>query len=83
MSKCIVIGEQNAQRKQKPIEFQRCVDAELRVCDSGDFHPSDMDYIELICKNYVQGVDIMFAYSRPDKRHEGLLVFGKWNDGVV
>lgn len=45
--------------------------------------PSDFGYIELICKNYMDGHDLMFAYNDPDMRKKGVLFFGMWNDGVV
>lgn len=44
--------------------------------------PHEYDCIELICRNYVDGMDIMFAYNEC-KRSEGYLCFGHFNDGVV
>lgn len=44
--------------------------------------PDEYDYVELICRNYIDGMDIMFAYNKGEKEI-GLLYFGHFNDGVV
>jgi len=40
------------------------------------------DFVELICKNYAQSLDIIFAY-KDGKRDEGTLFLGHWNDGII
>ncbi len=44
--------------------------------------PDEYDYIELICRNYIDGMDIMLAYDK-DQRGDGYLYFGRFNDGAV
>lgn len=93
-TKTIVIGsKENKPRKLKPLTFKGVLDVDYRddnkprifVSNSVGPQPQDFNYIELISKNYIEGVDVMFAYNNPDpeKRGEGLILFGKWNDGVV
>ena len=49
--------------------------------------PQEFGYIELICRNYLRDelnpIDLMFAYQVPKDRGAGVLVAGKWNDGIV
>ena len=45
--------------------------------------PSDFNFIELICREYQSGSDLMFAYDDPNKRENGMLYIGKFNDGVI
>ena len=43
--------------------------------------PSAWDNIELICRNYAEGMDLMFAYD--DSRKDGILYVGYFNEGLV
>ena len=86
MTKTIVLGEQPDSSYKKPIEFFSTLD----VSDSLDVDanivtskPHQWNYIELICKNYSPNLDLLFAYNDADDRGEGILVIGRWNDGVV
>jgi hypothetical protein len=54
-----------------------------RLSSSGISNPKHWPYVELVCRNYFPGVDIMFAYDNPSQRNEGLLYLGQFNDGVV
>lgn len=86
MTKTIVLGEQQAPVIKKPIEFFSL----LNVADHSDVDvavtsskPHQWNYIELICKNYSPNLDLLFAYNDADDRGEGILIIGRWNDGVV
>lgn len=82
MTKLIVLGEETQSKRGKPIEFESYLDHDL---DFGDTpaNPNQYKYVELICRDYFTGVDIMFAYDTPDDRGCGTLFIGKWNDGFV
>ena len=45
--------------------------------------PKEYNFIDLICKNYLSGYDLMFAYNNADNRSVGVLCIGHFNDGVV
>jgi hypothetical protein len=45
--------------------------------------PKEYNFIDLICKNYLSGYDLMFAYNYADNRSVGVLCIGYFNDGVV
>lgn len=86
MTKTIVLGELPMPAEKKPIEFFSL----LNVVDSLDVDanivtskPHQWNYIELICKNYSPNLDLLFAYNDADDRGEGILIIGRWNDGVV
>ena len=76
----IVIGK--PEKGKTAIEFQSFLNINLKI-DSGTMSPSDYKYIELICKNYALGCDLMFAYNDPNDRSFGELYIGHFNDGVV
>lgn len=82
MTKTIVIGAQTEPQSKKPIVFERMLDITLQLNDASG-RPSSFDYIELICANYVEGLDLMFAYDDKNNRSDGTLYIGKWNDGIV
>ncbi len=80
MTTTIVIGENKPSKTLKAIKFERVLDLvgrEAEVC------PHTYKFIELICKDYAMGHDLMFAYNDPSNRKQGVLYIGKWNDGVV
>ena len=46
--------------------------------------PKEYNFIDLICKNYLLGYDLMFAYNYADNRSVGCVLYiGHFNDGVV
>ena len=86
MTKTIILGEQKDKAINKPIEFF----THIHVVDSDDVSvenvetlPCKWNYIELICKDYAPNLDLMFAYDDADDRSNGILIIGRWNDGVV
>ena len=86
MTKTFVIGEPKDNDIKKPIEFF----TNLNVLGIDDVEveteptmPCKWDYIELICKDYAPNLDLMFAYDDADDRGNGILIIGRWNDGVV
>lgn len=82
----IVIGEQNKVSANKPIEFLSFIEVNSRKdvdVNTDILQPNHWKYIELICKDYAAGLDLMFAYDEPLRREKGTLYLGRWNDGVV
>jgi hypothetical protein len=85
----IVIGNKCGEAGAEPIELRWLLsnvdpddyDNETLVEEGCD--PSEFKYIELVCKNYNRGYDLMFAYDNPDDRSGGCLYVGHFNDGVV
>ena len=82
-TKVIVIGKPEKGKAKTAIEFRSFLDSELKTSDRGAFSPSCYKYIELICKDYALGFDLMFAYNDPNERSFGALCIGHFNDGVV
>lgn len=80
MTKVIVIGDQPNQEKKKKIEFVHCLEGDFKVAPA-ETKPSDWKNIELICKDYSNGVDLMYVYD--NDRNDGCLYSGRFNDGVV
>ena len=86
MTNTIVIGEKNKASANKPIEFLSAIEVNGRKnvdVNTDIIQPNQYNYIELICKDYAAGLDIMFAYDDPNCRDSGALYIGRWNDGVV
>lgn len=88
MTKTIVIGDSLPKTELKPIEFHKVLlgEAEIEIVDVEV--PKDYKFIELICHEYGvddggKSFDLIFAYNNPQKRSEGVLYLGSWNDGVV
>lgn len=81
LTKCIVIGEEPKEAK-KPIGIVYVLTSYLEVknCNAT---LKVFSCIELICKNYGKGFDLMFGYKNPNNRSEGSLFLGHWNDGVA
>lgn len=83
MTTVTIIGEDNATKEKKPIEFVKLITGRKDdgVLDAS-LSPNKFDYIELIClsgsHNYY---DIMFAHN--GKREDGMICLGHFNDGVV
>lgn len=93
-TKTIVIGRKGQQpRKLMPIQFTHIIQAPHPVVGSKtdvivsnndcEASPQDFNYIELIAKDYIKGVDVMFAYDHPAMRTKGVLFLGMWNGGSV
>ena len=81
MTKTIVLGASYI-NDNKPIEFCHYLDSSL-MSSSFVSPPSKFKYIELICKKYNGGMDLMFAYNDPSNRSDGILYIGFWNNGTV
>lgn len=86
-TKTIVIGETNSSKNLKPIEFVYLLNSVTnpgsdRNLTLTDVIPSCYNYVELICKDYHGGYDLIFGYDDPISRR-GWLYVGHWNDGVV
>jgi hypothetical protein len=78
----IVIGKPEKGKTKTAIEFQSFLNTNLNI-DGSAYSPSHYKYIELICKDYALGFDLMFAYKDPNERSFGVLYIGHFNDGVV
>ena len=78
----IIIGKTEKKNAKTAIEFQSFLDSTLKIDDAA-YSPSHYKYIELICKGYALGFDLMFAYNDPNERSCGDLLIGHFNDGVV
>ena len=79
-TKCTVIGENPIEEKEKKITFTYNV-AVFNKLQISEAEPTEFRNIELMAKNYLEGLDLMFAYN--EERHNGLLYLGEWNDGLV
>ena len=80
MTNCIDLTRLSKETK-KPVEFTKLVTSNGYV-DNPLRKPPQWDNIELIAKNYDDGLDLMFAYHNNGRPH-GVLYLGKWNDGFV
>jgi hypothetical protein len=79
MTKVTIIGEATPIEKKKPIQFVRAIYSNglgipTRI-------PHEWGNIELICRGYIDGSDLMFAYN--NKRKDGMAYLGYFNDGIV
>ena len=86
MTKTIILGEQKDKDAKKLIEFFSLISVRNRddvKTEAGTSAPDRWNFIELICKDYIIGLDLMFAYNDADDRSGGVLMIGRWNDGVV
>lgn len=81
MTKTIVLGEHKD--GNTPIEFCHYLDVSLEQRPASGDPPSQFNYIELICKKYNGGMDLMFAYNDPSNRSDGTMFIGHWNSGTV
>jgi hypothetical protein len=80
MTKVTIIGDETPIEKKNPIEFVRLIGITHNhpACSA----PFWWDNIELVCKDYGAGYDLMFAYNN-NKRLDGLAYIGHFNDGIV
>ena len=79
MTKVTIIGKATPIQKKKPIEFVKLFGT-MNITNAQAFS-HQWNNIELICKNYGNGFDLMFAYN--NKREDGLAYLGHFNDGIV
>lgn len=83
-TKVIVLGEASDRKK---IEFNRSLISPGLIENGCSMKPCDYAFIELISKDYGvflnQKYDLMFAYNDPERRQNGTLYLGKFNDGIV
>lgn len=80
MTKCIDLTRSPKETK-KPIKFIKLITPRGYVNNPAT-EPPLWNNIELIAKNYDDGLDLMFAYD-DNRRVNGVLYLGKWNDGFV
>jgi hypothetical protein len=88
-----IIGYHRQDKVKKiPIEFKYVLNkvkpdhSEILRSATKEFginSPKEYNFIDLICKNYLSGYDLMFAYNYADNRSTGVLCIGHFNDGVV
>ena len=64
----------------KPIEFVKYIRPRGQRI-TAQTNPSDFKLIELICRKYTDGYDLMFASD--DNRNLGGLYLGHFNDGIL
>jgi hypothetical protein len=84
--KIIIVGEKGEPESKKPMQFLKAILADGLLSDVQVDQPTDFNYIELIARNYGtfdQPFDLIFCYDDPNKREEGVLFLGNWNDGVI
>lgn len=81
-TKTIIIGRPSKTQPKKEIEFTKFLNS-TGVVTGCVAKPHNYKYIELICKNYYEGFDLMFAYDGSKDRSAGVLYIGHWNAGIV
>jgi len=83
MTKTIILSEIEAEKApKKPIEFIAHLTSDLQIKRAAA-SPSSFRTVVLICKNYTQKYDLMFAYNEKPSDNGSTLYLGKWNDGIV
>lgn len=82
MTKTIILGDASNKSIRKDIQFLSALAASFSVEVATD-KPCEYKYIELICFDYDDKLDLMFAYDDPNNRSDGVLFIGKWNNGTV
>ena len=88
MTTTIVLGaERTKTKKYTDIKFIKMLTGDFRVDHTDPImlsnRPNEWKYIELVSKGYGSEMDVMFAYDDDNKREDGYLFIGYWNDGVV
>ena len=79
MTKVTIIGEATPIQKKKPIEFVKSIDVDTNPPTRSSANM--WNNIELICKDYGDGYDLMFAYNKI--RSDGIAYLVHFNDGIV
>ena len=82
MTNTIIIGN-SVPPAENFIQFTHVLVEDLTLIPATNAKPSSYKYIELVCLNYGQGKDMMFAYDSPNRRSHGVLHLGHWNSGVA
>jgi len=72
-------------KADKKIKFTYVLDeidklSKIKKHDS--YSPCEYDVIELICKNYFLGSDLMFASFNNKPKYKGQLFIGQYNSGI-
>lgn len=87
MTKVTIIGEHaSTVKKYTKIKFMKVLTGTYKLDDAtrGNWSsPSEWANIELICRNYADGKDLMYAYDEPEFRADGVLFIGYFNEGLV
>ena len=84
MTKVIILGQEENKQTKKPIEFVKFLGSGLDVYDADEIsEPKEWVNIELISRNYSNGMDLMFAYDEDRNDKSSTLYLGYFNDGVV
>ena len=90
MTKTIVIGKEKTNTSLNPIKFDEvlcssnCLSETDFVVTKSTMKPHVYRFVELICKDYSPGHDLMFAYNNENNRAiDSWLYIGHWNDGVT
>lgn len=87
MTKVTIIGgHASTVKKYTKIKFIKVLTGNYDMYDVssvGLSAPADWENIELICRNYEGGMDLMFAYDSAEYRNDGVLCVGYFNEGLV
>lgn len=67
---------------QSELAVARHIEFVEAICDGVMWDPEHYNFIELISRNYRDGMDLMFAYDDP-KTRDGVLYLGYFRDGVI
>ncbi len=81
MTKVTVIGEVT---KPTKIEFLYLINVEADgtpTIAQPSAPPGSFEYLELVCRGYNNGLDLMFAHD--GDRTKGCAYLGHFNDGIV
>ena len=80
-TKVIILGEEP--KKYKYIKLLQLLTMDYIIEPvKTSIQAKDWDNIELICRKYSRGKDLMYAYDG-DNRSNGVLYIGYFNDGIV
>ena len=86
MTKVTIIGEHaSTVKKYTKIKFIKVLTSSYEVAKAGSewSGPDSWNNIELICRGYADGMDLMFCYDDADCREDGVLYIGYFNEGLV
>lgn len=78
-TKVTILGEQPTKTEPKKIEFVKSITSNGFSLNIKE--PHYYNFIELICRRYVSGLDLMYAFT--DVNRDGVAYLGHFNDGVV
>ena len=91
MTKIIILGQEEPKRKSNKIQFVKILTAGNNIESIRDNTESGgkFNFIELVAKGYSRSntnsdrYDLIFCYDDKDRRGDGCLFLGHFNDGVV